>query len=1056
MKKILKISVLVLIVAIVSVGLLAACEEPVTPGVPDVQQESNDVFYWAPVAGAEYYVMSVDDGENQTIAATPATVHDDNAEYAAMRFKLDTSALTAGAHSVKFAAGAGELVSEFGKSFRVVVGSGFVAAPEVEFNGDTIYVNTAAPTIDVTFTANNSPVTVTYERGVDDVRPIELNIEELLGSTELEDGVTYVVTAIAKDGDVSSDASRAVEFTYSAPDKQYAKPAISLELADEPYLIFNNDVTGGAMVTFDLGGKYYSAEFNGTSGGSLTVIPMSYFTDDELSDVMIANAGTEMQVSFRVDYAASEPAIASEWSDPVTLSIPAVELEDWLDNYFDYAIGSLGNGTVAVVDKTVGTALEGSVTVEVKMNGTLVEATVGNDGVKIYKEEVSEGVNTVEITFTWGDQSYSVQEKFEVGEKVDGLHIDGSSVVWNSVADAEKYVVSVTGDPYGNAYTNEYETETTSFDFDEVASYDDYAVGMYEVTVYAVVDGVNCAESEVLSLRRAAAPQGYNLSESADSFTVYNDEYYNYNLIVKANGVEISPYTYNVRNYIISKDYWLYNSANGTLEIEFYYEGNDLDMLDSRPATYSFEVSDKLDYRIVDGDKIEIIGADLVNDYVYVNGTSYSAGSGNGYVTEDGMFEILDYVADNSDSVGIMGTVKVMPSFGAIDPYDVNLRAKGFTIDVNSNRAATPSRTTEYDQVDAIVWDGNDNNTYGELERGKQGTWEYIIEYTDANGNSTSEADSGTIVNYDTCGASVDMSGFEDPGVYTISIRAKGTGNKFSSRYATATYLIFDEIDAQIHTGADSSYVSVARQGSALDQYIAGYDYQYRYYYSNNSYTTTSSTYTTSLYTDGHRFSSSDMSSSSYNITSVTFEMNLSTNANYVFYKALPDNKTVNMDRIYVNYNNNSYDAIYYVTEGGNAQAAWVKPELYTYGGYDYYTVMTRTENYSGWDYTSHYTTGSTTTWNNTTYVKVRISNTTGQSYIFSPDRVNGNGTTEVDYIFVEDGESILDALGKLNINTSYAFFTDSLCTTEVTKDLLADASSGSTTVYVGNAPVTA
>ena len=1049
MKKILKISVLVLIVAIVSVGLLAACEDPVTPGVPDVQQESNDVFYWAPVAGAEYYVMSVDDGENQTIAATPATVHDDNAEYAAMRFKLDTSALTAGAHSVKFAAGAGELVSEFGKSFRVVVGSGFVAKPEVEFNGDTIYVNTAAPTIDVTFTANNSPVTVTYERGVDDVRPIELNIEELLGSTELEDGVTYVVTATAKNGEVTSDASDAVKFTYSAPDKQYAKPAISLELADEPYLIFNNDVTGGAMVTFDLGGKYYSAEFNGTSGGSLTVIPMSYFTDDELNAVMIANAGTEMQVSFRVDYAASEPAIASEWSDPVTLSIPAVELEDWLDDYFEYEIGALGNGTVAVVDKTVGTALEGSVTVEVNMNGTLVEATVGNNG-DVYKAEVSEGVNTVEITFTWGEQTYSVQEKFEVGEKVDGLHIDGSSVVWNRVTGAEKYVVSVTGDPYGNAYTNEYETETTSFDFDEVASYDDYAVGMYEVTVYAVVDGVNCAESEVLSLRRAAAPQGYNLSESADSFTVYNDEYYNYNLIVKANGVEISPYTYNVRNYIISKDK-LYNSANGTLEIEFYYEGNDLDMLDSRPATYSFEVSDKLDYRIVDGDKIEIIGADLVNDYVYVNGTSYSAGSG--YVTEDGMFEILDYVADNSDSVGIMGTVKVMPSFGAIDPYDVNLRAKGFTIDVNSNRAATPSRTTEYDQVDAIVWDGNDNNTYGELERGKQGTWEYIIEYTDANGNSTSEADSGTIVNYDTCGASVDMSGFEDPGVYTISIRAKGTGNKFSSRYATATYLIFDEIDAQIHTGADSSYVFVASQGSALDQYIAGYDYNYSYY--QGSYYYTDNQGIASSYSNGYRFSS-NMSRSSYNIASVTFEMNLSTNADYVFYKALPADKTVEMDRIYVDYNNYSYDAIYYVTEGGNAQAAWVRPELYTYGGDVYYTVMTRTENSSGWDYTSHYTTDSTMPWNNTTYVKVRISDTTGQSALFNPDRVNGSGTTEVDYIFVEDGESILDALGKLNINTSYAFFTDSLCTTEVTKDLHADASSGSTTVYVGNAPVTA
>ena len=1047
MKKILKISVLVLIVAIVSVGLLAACEDPVTPGVPDVQQESNDVFYWAPVAGAEYYVMSVDDGENQTIAATPATVHDDNAEYAAMRFKLDTSALTAGVHSVKFAAGAGELVSEFGKSFRVM-GSGSVAAPKVWFNGDTIYVNTNAPTIDVTFTANNSPVTVTYERGVDDVETIELNIEELLGSTELEEGVTYVVTATAKNGEVTSDASDAVKFTYSAPDKQYAKPAISLELADEPYLIFNNDVTGGAMVTFDLGGKYYSAEINGTSGGSLTVIPMSYFMDDELNAVMIANAGTEMQVSFRVDYAASGPAIASEWSDPVTLSIPAVELEDWLDDYFEYEIGALGNGTVAVVDKTVGTALEGSVTVEVNMNGTLVEATVGNNG-DVYKAEVSEGVNTVEITFTWGEQTYSVQEKFEVGEKVDGLHIDGSSVVWNRVAGAEKYVVSVTGDPYGNAYTNEYETETNSFDFDEVEPYDVYELCRYEVTVYAVVDGVNCAESEVLSLRRAAAPD--NIGESWNSFTVYNDEYDYYNLIVKANGSTISPNPYNERNYTISKEEWLYKSANGTLEIEFYYKGNDLDMLDSYPATYSFEVSDKLDYRIVDGDKIEIIGADLVNDYVYVNGTSYSAGSGNGYVTEDGMFEILDYLGDNSS------TVKVMPSFGAIAPYDVNLRAKGFTIDVNSNRAATPTRTTDYGQSNTVLWDGNKYDRFNELtQRGKQGTWEYIIEYTDANGNSTSEADSGTIVNYDTCGASVDMSGFEDPGVYKISIRAKGTGNKFSSHYATATYLIFDEIDAQINTRADNSYVSVARQGSALDYYIAGYDYRYRYYYSNNSYTTTSPTYTTTSYPDEYRFSSSYMNDSSYNIASVTFEMKLSTNANYVFYKALPENKTVNMDRIYVDYNNNSYDAIYYVTEGGNAQAAWVKPELYTYGGYVYYTVMTRTENYSGWDYTSHYTTGSTEQWNNTTYVKVRISYTAGQSYIFSPDRVNGSGTTEVDYIFVEDGESILDALGKLNINTSYAFFTDEMCLTEVTKDLLADASSGSTTVYVGNAPMTA
>lgn len=1048
MKKILKISVLVLIVAIVSVGLLAACEDPVTPGVPDVRQESNDVFYWAPVAGAEYYIMSVDDGENQTIAATSATVHDGNAEFAAMRFKLDTSALTEGAHSVKFAAGAGELVSEFGKSFRVVVGSGFVAAPEVWFNGDTICVNTNAPTVDVTFTANNSPVTVTYERGVDDVETIELNIEELLGSTELEDGVTYVVTATAKNGEESSKASDAVEFTYSAPDKQYAKPAISLELADEPYLIFNNDVTEGAMVTFDLGGKYYSAEFNGTSGGSLTVIPMSYFTDDELSDVMIANAGTEMQVSFRVDYAASEPAIASEWSDPVTLSIPAVELEDWLDNYFDYAIGALGNGTVAVVDKTVGTALEGSVTVEVNMNGTPVEATVGNDGVKIYKEEVSEGVNTVEITFTWGDQAYSVQEKFEVGEKVDGLHIDGSDVRWSPVDNAEKYVVSVTGDPDGNAYTYEYETETNSFDFDEVEPYDVYELCRYEVTVYAVVDGVSCAESEVLSLRRAAAPN--SIGETWDSFTVYNNEYNYYNLVVKANGSTISPDTYNERNYIISKDR-LYNSANGTLEIEFYYEGNDLDMLDSRPATYSFEVSGRLDYRIVDGDKIEIIGADLVNGHVYVDGSSYSVGSGNGYVTEDGMFEILDYVANNSS------TVEVMPSYGSIDPYDVNLRARGFTINVNSNRVATPSLTTDYGQSDTVLWDGNDHNIYGELtQRGKQGTWEYIIEYTDADGYNTSEVDSGTIVNYDTCGASIDMSGFEDPGVYTISIRAKGTGNKFSSRYATATYVIFEEIDAQINNVADNSYVSVARQGSALDQYIAGYDYQYTYYYSNNSYTTTSSGTASWLYTDGYRFSA-NMSDSSYNIASVTFEMNLSTNANYVIYQSLPADKTVTMDRIYVNYNNNNYDAIYYVTEDGNAQAAWVKPELYTTGGYVYYTVMTRTENYSGWDYTSHYTTGSTMTWNNTTYVKVRISNTTGQSYIFSPDRVNGSGTTQtVDYIFVKDGESILDALGKLNINTRYAFFTDDMCLTEVTKDLLADASSGSTTVYVGTAPVTA
>ena len=109
MKKILKLLVLVLVVTVVAVGVLAACKEEPVPlgGAPVVTQQSNKVFTWENVQGAEHYVVSIDDGAPMQITVNPAQVSEygsGEVQYTVNRYVLDDSTLAAGKHTVKFAA----------------------------------------------------------------------------------------------------------------------------------------------------------------------------------------------------------------------------------------------------------------------------------------------------------------------------------------------------------------------------------------------------------------------------------------------------------------------------------------------------------------------------------------------------------------------------------------------------------------------------------------------------------------------------------------------------------------------------------------------------------------------------------------------------------------------------------------------------------------------------------------------------------------------------------------------------------------------------------------
>ena len=1111
MKKILKLLVLVLVVTVVAVGVLAACKEEPVPlgGAPVVTQQSNKVFTWENVQGAEHYVVSIDDGAPMQITVNPAQVSESGSgevQYTVNRYVLDDSTLAAGKHTVKFAAVQGTQTTAYSAVFEVVVGGGVVAAPSFTISGDEVRLSTDALEVEFTFTTNNSPVTVTWTKSMDDPETQYIALADLLGTTALEDGAVYTVTAVAKSGDTVSQPTATQMYVHNAQ-TTYAKPAIVVDNKGFPTIELNNDVNAGeeVIITIDFGGEYTTVPvIIKTSGGS--VVDVINLVDIEgFKQKIWASIGQTVEISARVDYT-SEGLGASEWADKVSVTLPSVPIANVVDEFISVNTTSeIGKITVTNYGAAVGVAVT-----SVSYAGQALDGVAGGDDITVYAYDPVMGANAVEVVVTFGETTYTierevvlpetVEEFFEGGieaddydgeinvvnnffnasfaenivievtvngtpvtantvsgayslynyEYIEGVNeivvtasyngetatlldkltrvdltvnsvsttYSGDTITWTAAADATGYVVSVLNMDTG--IEDEFEVDSTSFDFNLVEQGSDTT--QYSIYVYGVKGDLRATTGTELVVYRMGAPTSV-VHGDPYQFEIRNySDVHNLTYITYSNGTFLQQYS--IRNNESETHSRSTFMPKDELTIKAYYQGDGEYMMNSLPVTYTFKYVDELAYRIVDGDKIELLGGYSFGGVDENSGYNYYISTASGvthisseYVT-DGMFEILDYI-DKNDRTAT--TYYIYPADnGNYSDTVVNELVKPVKVEVSS-REATPALTEfEYsNQSDYVEWG---RNVFG--------TWEYevidVSEYDTILGEEEIY-DSGTVSNYvNTDGERYyfvdDPDGGSDlpAGEYTFRVRKVGSGDTFSSKYREVTYVVFPTgiSGATLVSGADSSHLDIPEIEGVTGYGITGYYYDA----SNYRYSRTGSANKYSV-EDGYYYNISTSTSYDYDSFEIT-----ATVADNVIYNTLPT-ATIDVDRIYVNYySSNLDDKIYYVQEGVSAAASWILPEVYTSGtgssATTYICAFTVTEDsYSGsWTYTSTYSASSS---NGTASLHIDTTNLAG-GYMFTLDTdvVRNYYYGKVDYIVVDADKSVLDQLEILGLDTtSYGFY---------------------------------
>lgn len=1129
MKKILKLLVLVLVVTVVAVGVLAACKEEPVPlgGAPVVTQQSNKVFTWENVQGAEHYVVSIDDGAPMQITVNPAQVSEygsGEVQYTVNRYVLDDSTLAAGKHTVKFAAVQGTQTTAYSAVFEVVVGGGVVAAPSFTISGDEVTLSTDALEVEFTFTTNNSPVTVTWTKSMDDPEFQRIALADLLGTTALEDGAVYTVTAVAKSGDAVSQPTATQMYVHNAQ-TTYAKPAIVVDNQGFPTIELNNDVNAGeeVIITIDFGGEYTTVPVIIQTSGGPDVDVIDLVDIEGFKQKMLASIGQTVEISARVDYT-SEGLGASEWADKVSVTMPSVPIADVVDEFISVNTTSeIGKITVTNYGAAVGVAVT-----SVSYAGQALDGVAGGDDITVYAYDPVTGANAVEVVVTFGETTYTierevvlpetVEEFFEGGievydddgeinvvnnffnasfaenivievtvngtpvtantvsgayslynyEYIEGVNeivvtasyngetatlldkltrvdltvnsvsttYSGDTITWTAAADATGYVVSVLN--MNTGIENEFEVDSTSFDFNLVEQGSDTT--QYSIYVYGVKGDLRATTGTELVVYRMGAPTS----------VVHGD-----------------PYQFEIRNYSdvhnliyityrddIVQQYSIGNNASVThrrstfmpsdeLTIKAYYQGDGEYMMNSLPVTYTFKYVDELAYRIVDGDKIELLGGYSFGGVDENSGYNYYINSASGgveqisaeYIT-DGMFEILDYIDKNNRTAP---TYYIYPADnGNYSDTGVNELVKYVTVRANAGNREEAPRFTKYSgQSNYVEWGD------------EFGTWEYeVIDEYDETLGSDVLYDSGTVSNYaDKTGERYyfvnDPDGGSDlpAGEYTFRVRRVGSGDTFSSEYNDVTYVVFPTgiSGAKVVSGADSSRLDIPEIEG-----VTSYSITSRYYRGSNFYDTTPETLSV-----GYDYSISTNTSYDYD----RFVINA--NASGKLYNTLPT-ATIDVDRIYVNYINNNYDAIYYVKEGVSAAASWILPEVYTYGtgssATTYICAFTVTEDsYSGsWTYTSTYSASSS---NGTAILHIDTTNLAG-GYMFTLDTdvVRNYYYGKVDYIVVDADKSVLEQLEILGLDTtSYGFYDEN--NNEITADFAMSEDPTLDSIYIKQRP---
>ena len=950
MKKYLKFIFLVLTAVVMALALVA-CGSKVTLAKPDVTQLSNNVFQWGAADGADGYRMKLDDAESDiavlpvqvteagvgvSVEASASGTSDGNSgsataegsgsadgstvTYDAVRYTLDTSALTEGTHTVSFAAYKGGDVSEYSATFTVIVSAASLEAPSLSISDQTLSVKeSAAAVYDVTFTGNGTSTTATWTKPAGETK---IGIYTLLGETKLEDGATYLVTAVCKEGEAVSDVSNTVVYTYTASDGKLETPLGSIGYNGMPEFDLNG-ISGKVVVSFKFGSIEKTVSLSASRSLSIEQVMYELPADVQM-ELLTAyyTAGEDgVEVSLRIDYAESFPAhAASDWSEPVLFEAPDTAVTGIVS-----VSGSLASGTITVKQQAVDVA-----DVVVTLNDAEVEGKASDATTAVYELPRVPGANHLVVTATMDGETFVLANEYEyIATKVSTLRVNGSKVSWTATK-AEEYVVVVTAE--GGAPV-EYTVTRNSFDFSEVAQpVTDNGIAKFNVVVYGVFNDTRSEASTALTVYRMDAP-GSVVCETQSNIELINGSDYTmaYSTSSGESGTVSLGYDHS------------FNKPSENLTISAHYQGDNEYLLNSLVSDYTFYTAGVLEYRVVDGDYVEIIGKDLHD--IYVDGASIDSY----YITVDNYFDIGAYIDGYSSSVAFS-----QAPAGYVPADSETALYRGVTVNYRSLKLATPRFVETTDNItNVLTWDV-----------GEFGKYEY--ELSNNNGMPS------TLENFtDDSGASFDFGTLTEAGTYTFRVRKLATGGKFNSDWATTTYTIWDAVPTSIDTttSTSSNYFTFGSVNNADIEYVVYEDYNSdRSGTIDNSYSGTS-----------RRISLTANSSHSY--TSV--EITLVPATGY----ARAYSETVYLNRVHVDYSNTS-DDYYYIKRGETPET----PDLERYGATVY-----------AWLYSDSEFTFTTVRSAGTGYVAVTISGT----QFSTSNLKNTNTGTAITTVIVAEGTDI-------------------------------------------------
>ena len=853
--------------------------------------------------------------------------------------------------------------------------------------------------LNVSFDAENAQILVT------NTAPAALNVT----ATAAQDGAALTgtpfgsTTIYAYRSNVT-DSTLSVTVSYKEDSFTYTQPlTVPLPRID------SGSISEGYIDIVNMMNAPVSVTLNGTEvTGTQKIVENSYNTYTVTHyDLPLAVGDNVLLATATVD---DEPYLINVSDSTYTLD---------LENEIEATL----SGTTLQVSKTPLAKVLG-IDYTVTLNGTAIapfvtSADFNNNEMAFYSPAYANGNNQIVVTITYGSESLETVNTYVYMDlSVSGISLSGSVLSWNSNSNATEFIVAVTS----GSSTTEYTVTENEFDFDEVpqpASASNAAT--FSVVVYGVRGTTRSQASNTVTLHRANAPTAQTavLTDSLSGITLTNESSaykLAYRFLRNNTSVGSGTLDEDGNTGTAYADYATYAKSNlsvgNTFTAEAYFTGNSNDwMLPSLPITYEFVAADRLSYRIVDGDKVEIVGKTLSGLYVDSEEISSTNSDVSEYINGN-RFELLEYVGNGNIATT---TYFYTAPLTTISTTSVNTLTLPVSITTSySTRMSTPYLDSSYGQTNSITWDN-----------GGFGTYEYEIRH---NGSIVS---SGTLNTYNnTDGVTVDLSDLTAAGTYTVRIRSVGTGDKFSSLWTSATYMIYASLDATL---VDNSYIRIPTQANSTLDY--GHATGSSITIGNISNVSTGSSYGTISLSTG----------TDYNRVRIELDPDSD-----VFYRSAPT-QTLSLDRIVVDYYSSTLDETYFVTEGSGADADWIKPEMYVSGStYLGYMVSSTSSNGNTTTYRSVLTTsGTSTTYNGKTYYRLTINDdAVPNGYDFSTSGFTGSYTTHaIDYIFIPSGAVIADVLNEyLPLEDGYTWSTSTGSVTALDPETTM---TGSRTLYI-------